>query len=181
VSGRRALEKKMGKWNDTDVPIAYLITFRTYGTWLAGDARGSIDRFNNTYGTPRAPSNVIREQQQAAKLKSEPFLMNAAARKAVSEAMRDICSFRGWRAYALNVRTNHAHIVTAGQASPDKMLGDLKAYSTRRLRATGCWPRDHSPWVDKGSKRNLWNEDQVSAAIEYVLFGQGDDLPDFDQ
>jgi len=36
-------------WNDTDTPLAYLITFRAYGTWLHGDARGSIDRFHNRY------------------------------------------------------------------------------------------------------------------------------------
>src|SRR5687767_4505235 len=34
-------------WNDTDVPLGYLITFRCYGTWLQGDTRGSIDRFHN--------------------------------------------------------------------------------------------------------------------------------------
>jgi hypothetical protein len=31
-------------WNDTDTPLAYFISFRTYGTWLIGDSRGSIDR-----------------------------------------------------------------------------------------------------------------------------------------
>ena len=31
-------------WNDTDIPLAYLISFRCYGTWLHGDERGSIDR-----------------------------------------------------------------------------------------------------------------------------------------
>jgi hypothetical protein len=36
-------------WNDTDLPLGYLITFRCYGSWLHGDKRGSIDRF--TIGT----------------------------------------------------------------------------------------------------------------------------------
>ena len=36
-------------WNDTDIPLAYLITFRSYGTWLHGDKRGSVDRFHNHY------------------------------------------------------------------------------------------------------------------------------------
>jgi hypothetical protein len=26
----------------------------------------------------------------------------------------------------------------------------------------------------------LWNEKSVARAIDYVLYGQGDDLPDFD-
>ena len=29
-------------------------------------------------------------------------------------------------------------------------------------------------------QRYLWNERSVAQAIEYVLYGQGDDLPDFD-
>lgn len=37
-----------------------------------------------------------------------------------------------------------------------------------------------SLWADKGSKRNLWNEESVAKAIDYVLNIQGGDLPDFD-
>jgi REP element-mobilizing transposase RayT len=170
----------MGTWNDTDVPLAYLITFRTYGTWLHGDERGSIDRFNNKYGSSRQPSNIIREHQAAVKLKSEPFVMDARARSAVEAAACEVCRFRGWPLYALNVRTNHVHAVAAAAATSDKMLGDLKAYATRKLRSDGCWRHSHSPWVDKGSKRNLWNEDHIAAAVDYVLYGQGDDLPTFD-
>jgi hypothetical protein len=39
-------------WNDTDTPLAYLITFRCHGTWLHGDERGSVDRFHNRYKSP---------------------------------------------------------------------------------------------------------------------------------
>jgi hypothetical protein len=39
-------------WNDTDIPLAYLITFRCYGTWFHGNKRGSIDRFRNNYKSP---------------------------------------------------------------------------------------------------------------------------------
>src|SRR5438093_13756827 len=36
-------DKMAVMWNDTDLPLGYLITFRCYGTWLHGDERGSID------------------------------------------------------------------------------------------------------------------------------------------
>jgi REP element-mobilizing transposase RayT len=170
----------MGKWNDTDVPLAYLITFRTYGTWAAGDERGSIDRFHNMYRGPRAESNVVREQQQVVKLKREPFVMNGRARRIVHDAIEEVCSYRNWPLYAVHVRTNHAHAVVAAIASSDKVLGDFKAYATRKLRERQSWPHAHSPWVDKGSKRNLWNENHISAAIDYVVDGQGYDLPEFD-
>src|SRR5712671_5216228 len=45
-------------WNDTDTPLAYFISFRTYGTWLHGDKRGSIDRFHNRYRSPYIPPNA---------------------------------------------------------------------------------------------------------------------------
>ena len=44
-------------WNDTDTALAYLISFRTYGTWLHGDKRGSVDRFHNRYCSPYLPPN----------------------------------------------------------------------------------------------------------------------------
>ena len=169
----------MGKWNDTDVPLAYLITIRTYGTWLGGDERGSIDRSHNRYKSPYAPSNIIREQLQAIKLKSEPFVMSGSSRRAVREAIEEVCKYREWRLFALNVRTNHAHAVIAG-ADSDKIIGDIKRYSTRRLRELRLWTHEHSPWAHKGSKRNLWNENHISSAVDYVLLGQGTELPEFD-
>ena len=60
------------------------------------------------------------------------------------------------------------------------MLNAFKANATRRLREDGLWQHAFSPWADKGSKRKLWNERSVARAIDYVLNGQGDDLPDFD-
>jgi hypothetical protein len=42
-------------WNDTDNPLAFLITFRSYGTWLHGDERGSVNRFHNQYKSALLP------------------------------------------------------------------------------------------------------------------------------
>ena len=32
------------EFQDRSTPLAYLITIRSYGTWLHGDERGSMDR-----------------------------------------------------------------------------------------------------------------------------------------
>ena len=46
-------------WDDNQFPLAYLITFRTFGTWLHGDDRGSMDRHGkNIYGTERIAPNA---------------------------------------------------------------------------------------------------------------------------
>jgi hypothetical protein len=56
----------------------------------------------------------------------------------------------------------------------------LKANATRQLRADGLWTYGFSPWARKGSERKLWTERSIDRAIKYVLHGQGNDLPDFD-
>ena len=32
-------------------PLAYFLTFTTYGTWLHGREEGSVDRDNHVFGT----------------------------------------------------------------------------------------------------------------------------------
>jgi len=168
-------------WNDTDSPLAYFITFRCYGTWLHGDERSSVDRFHNKYGAPRIPPNETWRSYNEGHLKCEPVILNAEQRRSVEEAIREVCKVRRWSLHAVSARTNHVHAVVAiGAAKPDRALNDFKAYSTRRMRKNGCWQLDVSPWVDKGSKRYLWNERSVALAADYVVNGQGDELPEFD-
>ena len=40
--------------------LAYFITFVSYGTWLHGDQRGSVDRNHNVFATPLLPHDARR-------------------------------------------------------------------------------------------------------------------------
>ena len=163
-------------WNDTDTPLAYFITFRTCGTWLHGDQRGSIDRNQNRYNSPYiAPSSKWHRYNQQ-QLRVAPLILDFRQRKSVEAAIRETCEFRKWSVLALNVRTNHVHIVVSANRDAELVLVALKANATRQLRQDGLWPHCFSPWARKGSERNLWNHRSVARAIEYVLYGQGDDL-----
>jgi len=167
-------------WNDTETPLAYFISFRSYGTWLHGDKRGSIDRFHNQYRSPYIPPNEIWWRKNERELKAEPLILRGRQRKSVEEAIREACDLRHWLLQALNVRTNHVHTVVSANRGSGKVLNAFKSNATRRLRQAAFWPHPFSPWADKGSRRNLWNEQSVARAIDYVLNGQGDELPDFD-
>ncbi|HEY6806076.1 MAG TPA: transposase [Pyrinomonadaceae bacterium] len=167
-------------WNNTETPLAYFISFRTYGTWLHGDQRGSIDRFHNQYRAPYIPPNDAWHRYNTCQLKREPLILTASQRQAVEYAIRDTCKIRGWTLLAINVRTNHVHTVVSANRKPELVLNAFKANATRQLREEGLWNHSFSPWADKGSKRRLWNERSVDRAVGYVLYGQGDDLPDFD-
>ena len=101
-------------WDDNEGPLAYLITFRTYGTWLHGDDRLSMDRHGkNIYRTPKVlPSrnlNAMMQENQA----SNHFLLDGPCRGVVERAIREVCSLRGYALHAINIRTNHAHSVVA--------------------------------------------------------------------
>jgi REP element-mobilizing transposase RayT len=170
------------EWNDTGIPLAYLITFRCYGTWLHGDERGSVNRFQKSYGTPYVSPNLKWNELNFNKLKLEPVKLNSQRRNAVEIALRENYEIRGWKISALNVRTNHVHIViSVGAKNPDQVLIALKANATRKMREDKCWNSENTPWAEKGSKRYLWSEKSVEKAIDYVINGQGKPLPDFNE
>jgi REP element-mobilizing transposase RayT len=110
------------------------------------------------------------------------LILKARRRKSIEAAIRETCDIRNWFLQAVNVRTNHIHTVgSASHKKPAHVLGAFKANATRQLRQDGLWCNPFSPWADEGSKRKLWNEQSVAKAIYYVLNGQGEDLPDFDE
>lgn len=166
-------------WNYTDTPLAYFISFRTCGTWLHGDTRGSIDRYNNRYRSPYIAPDPVWHDFNREQLRVAPLVLGSRHRKSIQAAIRETCVIRGWSLLAINVRTNHVHVVLSADRNSKLVLNALKANATRQLRQDGLWPHGFSPWARKGSRRNLWNEESVARAIDYVLFGQGDELPDF--
>jgi hypothetical protein len=58
-------------------------------------------------------------------------------------------------------------------------MSAFKANSTRELRERGLVEENVCIWSRGGSGRYLWKDEQVDAAIDYVINGQGDDLPNF--
>ena len=125
-------------WNNTDTPLGYLITFRSYGTWLHGDDRGSTDRFHNRYKSPHLAPSARRNRICKHLLKSEPVILYARQRKIVERALREVCDYRGWFLHALGVRTNHIHVVVSiGGIKTERTLNAFEAYATRQLRANG--------------------------------------------
>ncbi|MDQ1706915.1 MAG: hypothetical protein QOJ88_126 [Pyrinomonadaceae bacterium] len=89
-----------------EFPLAYLITVRCYGTWLHGDKRGSMNRQDNAFGTPRVPPNSQLQYFEIKELKHPAVTFNAHQRGAVRRAIREVCAHREYHLRAINVRTN---------------------------------------------------------------------------
>jgi len=159
-----------------DAPVGFLITFRCYGTWLHGDERGSIDRQHRRYGTPTLPPSPQREERNRRLMKQPPVKLDSRQRPVVESAIKKTCTIRGWRLCAISVRTNHVHAVIGANKKPEAIMSALKANATRALREAGIWPSDLSPWEVRGSKKYLWDEEELANAISYVASGQGEPL-----
>ena len=168
------------EWDGNDYPLAYFITFRTHGTWLHGDQRGSVDRNGrNLYGTDRIKLDPVFSVTMDRNMHTEPFLLDGKQRAIVEKSIRGVCEFRGHGLSAVNVRTNHAHAVVSALARPNPIMRAFKANATRELRNAKLVNADQRIWSRGGSTRYLWKPQNVERAIDYTLYGQGDDLPDF--
>ncbi len=121
-------------WNNRDTPLAFLITFRCYGTWLHGDERGSVNRFRNKYKTSYLPPNKNWIKINTQRLKSEIVTLDAEQRNVVENAIRETCKVRKWRLDAINVRTNHIHTVVF----TDSKKPEIAQMFLRQMRPDKC-------------------------------------------
>lgn len=163
-------------------PLAYFITFRTYGTWLHGDPRGSVHRRRCGYGMPLYPPmpGLMRAEERL--LAHEPVRLDAIRRGLVAEAVRGVCRHRAWVLHALAVRVEHVHIVltTAPDVSPEVAMTSFKAWATRRMVEGGALPAAVKAWSRHGSTKYLWSLGGLEASRRYVQEEQGEPLPELE-
>jgi REP element-mobilizing transposase RayT len=157
-----------------NLPQAYFITFRGYGTWLHGDKRGSVDRSHNRFGSPRLMPNERRRQLNLNRLGHKPVRLEERQRCLVEDAIKEICKKRHWGLWIVNARTNHIHAVVTAPCKPELILTALKANATRKLSEAGYCRNGESPWAKRGSKKYLWTDQDVIDAVVYVQYEQGE-------
>jgi REP element-mobilizing transposase RayT len=171
----------MNEQPENGFPLAYLISIRSYGTWLHGDERGSVDRHGyNVYGTPRLRPSKSLQDFMKEEMKGQPFLLDKARRVSILATVKKVCEHRGYELLAANIRTYHLHSVVSAQVKPEKIINEFKAYATRHLRENQLAEAKQKVWSRGKSRRYLWKQKHVERAIDYVLFGQGGEIPDFD-
>lgn len=151
-----------------NVPIAYFISFRTYGTWLHGDERGSVDRRHNEFGTSLQPRSDNRAAWEKDELLHEPVKLSPEQRTVTDRSIREVCQHRGWQLHKLNVRTNHVHLVVTATGDPEPVMNAFKAWATRRLREAGLIGRDAKVWSRHGSTIYLFRPENFAEKCRYV-------------
>lgn len=113
-----------------DDPLAFFLTWTTYGSWLPRDERGWVEK----PGRFREPD--AKREQSARECMTEPELtLDTQQRDIVEKTIADQCCIRGWHLHAVNCRTQHVHVVvTAPNRDPDDVMDQFKAWCTRHLK-----------------------------------------------
>ncbi len=155
-----------------DDPLAYFLTWTTYGTWLPGDKRGWVAK----PGQFREPDARI-EQIAKQRMTEEPLYLDPEERAIVEQTIREHCEIRHWYLHAVRCLTNHVHVVVTARVKPEIIMDQFKAWCTRRLKAyaqnsaTDRAQRSNW-WTQRGSKRHLNDQSGLEGAILYVAEGQ---------
>jgi len=153
-------------------PVAYFLTWTCYGTWLPGDEWGSVDGEHRGPGLEFAPAVKSRVTANERLLKYATVTLSPEARRLVEATIRDHCAIRGWHLLAVNVRTNHVHVVVAcgDTVKPEVVMTQLKAWSTRRLREQCLLPDGQDRlWTHHGSTRWINDHENLEKAVHYVM------------
>lgn len=150
-------------------PIAYFLTWTTYGTWLPGDERGWVEK-PGRFQTP----NSQLEAAARSLLTETPCILDTWQRSLVEETIAKHCEIRGWHLHAVNCRTNHVHVVVTAPVDPEVVRDQFKSWCTRQLKRQQQ-AADPSRlirmkwWTERGSNRWLNDEESLAVAIQYVL------------
>jgi REP element-mobilizing transposase RayT len=146
-------------------PIAFHITWGTYGTRLHGSSKPHVDRDHNEYRSPLAPTDPERERESRERMSGEPVKLTLEQRKLVEEAIRDVAARYGWVIHSIAVQSDHVHVVITASREGEQLRDAVKAVASRALNkqfGKRAW------WAEKGSAKYLWERGYFHNARDYV-------------
>ena len=150
---------------------AYHLVWTTYGTWLPGDARG----WTSDKKPGIQPPDPGLERASRERMSESAVILTETQRAIVEATVRRHCEVRKWDLLAVNVRSNHIHLVVSADRPAEIVLDQFKAWCSRKLsEAAGL-----SAAVADGAGRRRWfteggdkividSEKDLVEAIDYV-------------
>ena len=156
-------------------PLAFFLTWPTYGTWLPGDERGWV-----LYSVGRQSPDEFRKHIAEMRMTEHACRLDPEQRKLVEATVMRHCEIRSWKLFEVNCRSNHLHIVFNGNLHPDVMRTQFKAWCTRRLKerdvahCIALADLRENWWAERGSCLYINDQASLEAARIYVRDAQDD-------
>ena len=161
-------------------PLASFRTWPTSGTWLPGDERGWVE-YRHGWQLP----DPARQRAAQARLTEAACLLDQDQRRLVALTMADPCRVRGWTLDTVHCRSNHVHVIVAGDREPKELREPFQAWCTRRLKAlrqerlrplsaqdSSAAAMRQKGWAERGSALAVNDEEGLEAVIPDVREAQ---------
>jgi len=154
----------------SDKPLAYHITFGTYGTRLHGDPRGTVDRLHNKHGDPIIGQNNDWLAIESANLTGKPVVFDQPVRVGIEQVINSVCERGGWECHAGACQSNHVHVLLTSSDDSKLTRRLLKRWLSECLNdeygsessESGRW------WAKGGSIKWVWDEIYFANVKRYI-------------
>ena len=151
-----------------DHPLAYHITFGTYGTRLHGDSRGTVIRVKNKYGEDIIDRDGDWQTEERSRLRFPPRVFTLEQRQIIESLILAICDRGGWILHAAAARPDHTHVVLTADADGAAVRPLLKRWLGQALSKHLPLRPDQTFWAECGSVKWIWDDDYFGRATHYV-------------
>jgi len=151
-----------------DQPLAYHITFGTYGARLHGDERRTVDRRHNTPGAPVLGASDTRLRFELSRLKQSPVILSAQQRFHIQDFLPVVCTRGGWEYLAGAAQVDHVHVLLRAAQEGKAVRRWLKVWLGQEM--SGRWPLSagQSWWAEGGSVKHVWDEAYLARVFDYI-------------
>jgi len=151
-----------------EFPLAYHITFGTYGTRLHGDPRGTVDRRRNRPGDPIVGPNEAWRRMEAGRESHPPIVLSAAQRVYAERAVLSICRRGRWTCEQVACRADHVHVLLSTGRDGKVVRRWLKRWLGEAMSARWPVPVGQSWWAKGGSVKWVWDAGYLERVAQYV-------------
>lgn len=149
-------------------PLAFHITFGTYGTRLHGGERPTVDRRHNTPGEPFLGLEPPREGWERSQMRSEPVRLTREQQRFAEQEIPALCEQGGWTYHVVGAGPDHVHVLLSAGAEGKTIRRLLKRWLGQALSQRWPRPSEHPWWAEGGSVKYVWNPAQFDRVLEYV-------------
>ena len=149
-------------------PLAYHITFGTYGTRLHGDLRGTIDRRHNIRGEPVLGQNDAWRRTEKAILRCPPVFLTPEQREYAEVEIPFICDRGHWGYHIAACQTDHVHVLLTADREGPAVRRWLKRWLGDALSQRWPVPGERTWWAKGGSVKWVWDPGYRQRVFEYI-------------
>ena len=140
--------------------VGYMLTWRSYGTWVPGDERG----YRQDGKSLSAHAGLARSSRE--RMVGNAVRFDAGAKKIVRNAIGQEAKRWGEEIEALAVFSNHVHVVVRYGGNPiDEFVSACKAAGRMALKGKGY---ERRVWAHGYDKQFCFDEESLRAKIDYV-------------